>query len=563
MNAVAPFIGAGNFSADPQFVDPEGPDNILGTLDDGFTLRNTSPCIDAADGPQLAADFADLDLDANLAEPQPLDFAGNLRIRDDLANDAFNAVNSALDIGALEFARPGVVWCVDKNATGSGSGLTWKDAFTSLHIALGSTNDPDITVPIELWVADGTYPTTTGSDRTVAYFIPDDVYLFGGFAGGASGERSRSLRDIDAHPTILTGEIGGSSLSDNAHHVVAAITPTSDSSILDGFIITRGNADGGNVAGGGPETFGGGVLVQSGASLRLQNCRLIDNHAISGGEVALTKLSSATLLNCTATGNSATARSGGALFQSHLTNLQVINCTIYDNVAAELGGGIALDASDDTCNLTLHNSILYNNKAGDAEGMDHQIAAIGPSFTSDLSHSIVQDFNDEAAFGAGTNMSKQDPLIAHAEGPDNLAGTIDDDFSLAEGSPCIDQGNNDLALEDVADDNDDFNTFEPLPFDNRLQPRFLDDEGVTDILGGSGDTSLPVIDIGAVEYPFDTALSLFGDLNGDGSVDGADLGLLLGAWGTDGGISAGASADLNGDGTVDGADLGLLLGAWS
>jgi len=46
------------------------------------------------------------------------------------------------------------------------------------------------------------------------------------------------------------------------------------------------------------------------------------------------------------------------------------------------------------------------------------------------------------------------------------------------------------------------------------------------------------------------------DLNGDGVVDGADLGLLLGQWGADG------PADLNDDGVVDGADLGLLLGAW-
>ena len=46
------------------------------------------------------------------------------------------------------------------------------------------------------------------------------------------------------------------------------------------------------------------------------------------------------------------------------------------------------------------------------------------------------------------------------------------------------------------------------------------------------------------------------DLNGDGVVDGADLGLLLGAWGGSG------PADLNGDGVVDGADLGLLLGVW-
>jgi len=47
------------------------------------------------------------------------------------------------------------------------------------------------------------------------------------------------------------------------------------------------------------------------------------------------------------------------------------------------------------------------------------------------------------------------------------------------------------------------------------------------------------------------------DLNGDGSVNGADLGQLLGAWGTPG------PGDLDGDGSVTGADLGLLLAAWS
>lgn len=46
------------------------------------------------------------------------------------------------------------------------------------------------------------------------------------------------------------------------------------------------------------------------------------------------------------------------------------------------------------------------------------------------------------------------------------------------------------------------------------------------------------------------------DLNGDGEVNGADLGLLLNSWGIDG------AADLNDDGVIDGADLGLLLNAW-
>jgi hypothetical protein len=49
-----------------------------------------------------------------------------------------------------------------------------------------------------------------------------------------------------------------------------------------------------------------------------------------------------------------------------------------------------------------------------------------------------------------------------------------------------------------------------------------------------------------------------GDLNADGAVDGADLGLLLGEWG-----NAVGPADLNADGVVDGADLGILLGSWS
>ncbi|MCH2160713.1 MAG: hypothetical protein MK085_02450 [Phycisphaerales bacterium] len=45
-----------------------------------------------------------------------------------------------------------------------------------------------------------------------------------------------------------------------------------------------------------------------------------------------------------------------------------------------------------------------------------------------------------------------------------------------------------------------------------------------------------------------------GDLNRDCTVDGADIGLFLSAWGTDD-----DDADLNGDNMVDGVDLGLLL----
>ncbi len=48
------------------------------------------------------------------------------------------------------------------------------------------------------------------------------------------------------------------------------------------------------------------------------------------------------------------------------------------------------------------------------------------------------------------------------------------------------------------------------------------------------------------------------DLNGDGIVGGADLGILLGKFGS----FFGGPEDLNYDDRIDGADLGILLGAW-
>ena len=58
-------------------------------------------------------------------------------------------------------------------------------------------------------------------------------------------------------------------------------------------------------------------------------------------------------------------------------------------------------------------------------------------------------------------------------------------------------------------------------------------------------------------YGANCVLPLIGDLDGNGSVNGADMGILLGAWGT-------LAYDLNGDGgPVGGSDLGVLLGNWT
>jgi hypothetical protein len=57
-------------------------------------------------------------------------------------------------------------------------------------------------------------------------------------------------------------------------------------------------------------------------------------------------------------------------------------------------------------------------------------------------------------------------------------------------------------------------------------------------------------------------LGAIADLNGDGSVNGSDLGIMLGNWGPTPSGSGTALGDLNRDGTVDGSDLGRLLAQW-
>ena len=56
----------------------------------------------------------------------------------------------------------------------------------------------------------------------------------------------------------------------------------------------------------------------------------------------------------------------------------------------------------------------------------------------------------------------------------------------------------------------------------------------------------------------DACEAVVGDLNGDGSVNGADLAALLASWGA----CSGCAADLDGDGGVGAADLAILLAAW-
>ena len=80
---------------------------------------------------------------------------------------------------------------------------------------------------------------------------------------------------------------------------------------------------------------------------------------------------------------------------------------------------------------------------------------------------------------------------------------------------------------------------------------------------GDGATDLEEIFFGAPDadgdgVPDDCPAPCVGDFNGDGNVNGADLGLMIAAWGS----CSGCPEDLNGDGVVNGADLGLMIAGW-
>ena len=80
-------------------------------------------------------------------------------------------------------------------------------------------------------------------------------------------------------------------------------------------------------------------------------------------------------------------------------------------------------------------------------------------------------------------------------------------------------------------------------------------DGLRVIVGAKWDDTTKVNAGSARVYSF--VEECFGDLNGDGVIDTADLGVLIADFG-----QKSLTADLNGDGIVDTADLGLLIGVF-
>lgn len=96
------FAGNGNFAAPPLFVDPDGADDVPGTLDDDYRLLAGSRCIDSGWSWALPRDSFDLDGDGDRREPWPYDLDGHARRRDDPASPDTSGPPPVLDRGAYE-----------------------------------------------------------------------------------------------------------------------------------------------------------------------------------------------------------------------------------------------------------------------------------------------------------------------------------------------------------------------------------------------------------------------------------------------------------------------------
>ena len=237
--------------ADPLFADPidalSAPTitNAFG----GLQLQFASPAIDTGTNDAIA---------------QTRDLNNRPRIVDGDRDG-----NAIVDMGAYEdvYCPYVSVLHVDRNVTVAGLGQSWIAAFASPRLAFDAGAElPGIE---EIWVATGVY--TPGLSANDTFTLPAGVGVYGGFA---ATETLRTQRNWSANPTVLSGDLDGDDATDahgvtrtvadiigsNANHVVSidgmGSNVISDTTVLDGFTITGGQANGGSFE----KNHGGGMV---------------------------------------------------------------------------------------------------------------------------------------------------------------------------------------------------------------------------------------------------------------------------------------------------------------
>ena len=291
----------------------------------------------------------------------------------------------------------GKVIYVDHDANGVNDGTSWVNAYVYLQDALADANSAE--KPVEIRVAQGIYRANEGlmavpefNWRIATFQLINGVAIKGGYAG--FGEPDPDARDIELYETILSGDLNGddgpnfTNNDDNSYHVITG-SGTDATAVLEGFIVTGGNADSSgqtNRGGGmynnigsptittctfsGNSAGNGGGMCNDESSPTLTKCTFIGNLAGHGGGMC-NVVERPMLINCTFRGNHASSK-GGGLNNQFFGSPTLTNCKIIGNTAGVVGvsygygGGVY---NRDGCNPILINCIITGNLAkGDSGG---------------------------------------------------------------------------------------------------------------------------------------------------------------------------------------------------
>ncbi|MFT4598438.1 MAG: hypothetical protein ACI9WM_000685 [Arenicella sp.] len=459
------YTGTGNSTSDPLFVDastPAGADGIHRTADDGLRLFSHSPAANSG---------------SNSAIPTGIttDIIGSARTQ-----------NTTVNMGAYEDLQ--YILYVDSSASGSNTGASWTNAYTSLESAIAAATSGDY-----IWVAAGTYYPSAypagasgSSDRDYSFFLAGGVHMYGGFAGT---ETALAARDYATNVTILSGDIGtANTTSDNCHHVVISANETTTST-LDGFTVTRGNANGsGYFMVNGNQIYrslGGGMLNRN-ASPTISNCTFSYNTGYNGGGMN-NYYASPTITNCTFTYNTGTNTAGGMMNNAYCSPT-ITNSTFSNNTSNQIGGmymynncspvitnttfsensgtyqigGMAVYSA---CSPIVTNCIFWGNKSAGSttvKNSDIQNAPGGGASVITITYTTLQlasssytSTNNNLFTGGTGNLYVQDPLFVDASSPagaDGIYHTADDGLRLYSNSPAANTGNNDSIPSGITTD---------------------------------------------------------------------------------------------------------------
>ena len=392
--------------------------------------------------------------------------------------------------------RAGILY-VDPNAPGNNDGSDWPNAFNRLQDAIAEASANN-----DIYVAHGTYRPDEGGFGTpnnsyATFQLVAGAGLYGGFPNGGA---EWSQRKPSNYTTILSGNISGG----QAFHVVTG----ADGAILDGFVVSDGNA-----GLSGTDGRGGGMYIHD-VNLTVRNCIFRDNYAreFGGAVYALADSPgdpiSLTLDNCIFEEN--TSREDGGAIYSKYSVAEIVNCTIAKNTSSDSPNGAGVYGSNSS--VTVLNSILWGNTADGSSSLQAQIYSA--PLTAAVDYSCVQNLG-----AGGTGNIGSDPNFVNAGGPD---------YHLNLGSPCINRGSPNANYTDKYD----------IDGDRRLR------------YGRA--------DMGADEF-----IGIDGDLQPDGVVNIADFGILAGFWNqTCSAPSWCSDCDINQSEHVDLADAVVVMEQW-